>query len=331
MYYDLSKILTFNAFLNFLIGERGVGKTYSSSKFVTKQFINKGHEFVYIRRYKTELSKSLPKFFDALIKNDEFSDHELKASSNKFYIDGKIAGYGMTLTTAQDYKSTNFSKVKYIIFDEFIIESGQKHYLPNEVESFLGLVESIARMNNVVIFMLGNAVTIANPYFLYFDLHLPYNNDIITFKNGLILVNYMKNLEYRETKKQTKFGQLIDGTEFSKYAIDNDFRMDNKTFIEKKSGSAKLSFNIKYHDNIYGVWFSFNEGKIFVSNDYNLEGQTFSCTLDDHSPNTMLLSAAKNYNAFKLFIKNYKMGNVYFENIKIKNNVRELIKTIAKL
>lgn len=50
MFYDLSKVLTYNAFLNFLIGERGVGKTYSTSKFVTKQFINKGYEFAYVRR-----------------------------------------------------------------------------------------------------------------------------------------------------------------------------------------------------------------------------------------------------------------------------------------
>ena len=43
--------------------------------------------------------------------------------------------------------------------------------------------------------MLANAVSATNPYFLYFNLHLPFNNDIITFKDGLILVQYMKNEE----------------------------------------------------------------------------------------------------------------------------------------
>lgn len=335
MYYDLSKILTYNAFLNFLIGERGVGKTYSTSRFVSKQFINKQHEFVYIRRYKTELSKSIPKFYEALNKNIEnekdLKGHSLYTKGNKFYIDDKVAGYGMTLTTAQDFKSTNFPKVKYIIFDEFIIESGQKHYLKNEVENFLGLVETIARMNDVTIFMLGNAVTITNPYFLYFDIYLPYNNDIATFKNGLILVQYMKNEAYREAKKESKFGKLVDGTEYSSYAIDNNFRLDNKNFIEKKSGTAKLTFNFKYKDSIYGVWFDYNLGKIYVSNDYDPNGIMLSCTLDDHTPNTMLLSAAKQYNSFKTFIKNYQLGNVYFESVKIKNTTRELMKNIAKL
>ena len=337
MFNDLSKVLSYNAFLNFIIGERGVGKTYPATKFTGKQFIKKGYEFVYIRRYKTELSKSMPGFYEALNKNislgkePELEGHSFYTKGNKMYIDDKVAGYGIALTTAQDFKSSNFSKVKYIIFDEFIIEEGQKHYLKNEVENFLGLIETIARMNDVVILMLGNAVTVTNPYFLYFDINLPYGNDIATYKDGLILVQYMKNEAYREAKKQSKFGQLVNGTEYSSYAIDNNFRLDNKNFIEKKTGTSKVAFNFKYKENLYGVWFDYNEGKIFVSNDYDPNGMMLSCTLEDHSPNTMLLSAAKNYNAFKQFIKNYQLGNVYFESVKIKNTTRELIKTIAKL
>lgn len=330
MYYDLTKILSYNAFLNFLIGERGVGKTYSTSKFVTKQFIKKGEQFAYIRRYKTELKKAVPKFFDSLVKNNEFPDHKLYNKGESFYINDKIAGYSMTLSTAQDLKSSNFSNVKYIIFDEFIIEEGQKHYLANEVENFLGLIESIARMRDVKIFMLGNAVTIANPYFIFFDINLPYNTDIKTYKNGLILIQYMKNENYRQAKRESKFGQLIEGTDYEKYAIDNAFRMDNKDFIEKKSGSSKYSFGFIYKDNKYGVWFDFNGGKIFVSNDFQENGQTFACTLSDHSPNTMLISAAKQYNCWRLFIRNFKLGNVYYENQKIKQSVKEVVKLFIR-
>lgn len=132
----------------------------------------------------------------------------LLTNGNKFYCDSKICGYSMTLSTAQNLKSSNFNKVKYIIFDEYLIEEGQHHYLKNEVVNFLGLIETIARMRDVKIFMLANAITVTNPYFLYFDLHLPYNNDIITFKDGLILVQYMKNEEYRKAKKETKFRKI---------------------------------------------------------------------------------------------------------------------------
>ena len=327
MYYDYSKILTYNAFLNILIGERGVGKTYGASKLVVKQALKNGYEFAYIRRYKTELKKSVPKFFKALIENEEFKDHTLYSKGDTFYLDDVPIGYAMTLSTAQSLKGTNFSKVKFIIFDEFIIEKGQQHYLPNEVENFLGLVETIARMRDVKIFMLANAVSTVNPYFLFFDITLPYNNDIKTFKDGLILVQYMKNEEYRQAKRESNFGKLVSGTDYESYAIDNQFRLDNKNFIEKKTGTSRCSFSFKYKENIYGVWFDYNVGKIFVSQDYNSK-ICFSCTLEDHSPNTMFYSVAKEYNSWRTFIKNYKLGNVYFENNKIKLICQDLIKNL---
>ncbi len=167
----------------------------------------------------------------------------------------------MTLSTAQDLKSANFDKVVNIIFDEFIIDEGQKkYYLQNEVETFLNLIETIARMRKVRIFLLGNAGNIlTNPYFLYFDLSVPYNTDIKTYKNGLILVQYMNNEDYRQKKKQTLFGQLVSNTSFEKFAIENQDNHISKNFIEKKSGSAKFSFAFIYKDEYFGVWTDFKE------------------------------------------------------------------------
>lgn len=71
---------------------------------------------------------------------------------------------------------------------------------------FLNLIETIARMRDIKVFMLANPANIyTNPYFLYFGLSLPFNNDIKLFKDNLILLQYMKNEEYREEKRKTKF------------------------------------------------------------------------------------------------------------------------------
>lgn len=151
------------------------GKTYSFSKFSVKDFINKDNQFAYIRRYKSDLKESVPQFFDALKNNNEFPENHLYTKGKKFFCDDQICGHAMTLSTAQDLKSSNFNKVKNLIFDEFMIEEGQKkYYLKNEVKIFLNLIETIARLRDVRVFLLGNAVTITNPYFLYFDLSLPY-------------------------------------------------------------------------------------------------------------------------------------------------------------
>ena len=61
----------------------------------------------------------------------------------------------------------------------------------------------------------------------------------------------MKNEEYREAKKKTRFGKLVSNTSFEDYAINNKILNDNKNFIEHKSGSAKFSFAFIYEENIF--------------------------------------------------------------------------------
>lgn len=185
-------------------------------------------------------------------------------------------------------------------------------------------------MRDIKVFMLANPANIyTNPYFLYFDLSLPFNNDIKLFKDNLILLQYMKNEEYRQAKKQTKFGKLVAGTSYEDYAINNKALNDNKIFIDKKQGTAKFSFAFIYNNETFGVWFDYVLGKIYVSNDFDKNSPfIFACTLKDHTPNTLLLNSAKKYNCWKSFIDNYRMGNVRFENSKIKYIVQELLKLI---
>ena len=270
IYYNINNTITFDALFNFIIGERGCGKTYSSKKFAINRFLKTGEQFVYLRRYKTELSESVgdekdAKFFKKI--KSEFPDHKFRVSGEKLYCDNKICGYALSLSTALILKSAEFDKVKTIIFDEFIIDGGSSyHYFKNEVEHFLEFYESIARLRDVRVLFLANAISITNPYFTYFDITLPYGNkNIKTFKNGLILIEYIKNLKYREVKKQSKFGQIIEGTKYSEYAIDNKFLRDNKSFVKKKGEKSKFFFIIKYDDTNYGVWRDFYSESISIS------------------------------------------------------------------
>ena len=114
-------------------------------------------------------------------------------------------------------------------------------------------------MREIKVFMLANPANIyTNPYFLYFNLSLPFNNDIKLFKDNLILLQYMKNEEYRNVKRETKFGKLVAGTSFEDYAINNKALNENKNFLGKKEGSSKFSFAFIYNSETYGVWVDYN-------------------------------------------------------------------------
>ena len=328
-YYDYNKIISYNAPVNVLIGERGVGKSYGIKNYVIKRFLKRREKFLYIRRYDNELKAIFQKDFFGDIK-EAFPDISLKANSKKFYINGEVFGYAKRLTEAQDLKSSSFEDITTIVFDEYAIEKNRRYYLSNEGMIIAGLLDSVIRnRNNVKVFFLMNAVEGIefSPLFTFFDLRLPYNSDIKLFKNNTVLVQYMNNEEFRKERKETLIGRLMEGTLYENYALKNEILDKNNDFIERKTGTSKFNFAFIYNKETFGVWSDFKNGKVYVSEDY-LENSSFifTLTLKDSKPNVMMISALARYDFWKQFLKNFKLGIVYYENQKIKHIVYEIIK-----
>ena len=338
-YFNLHKILSYNVPVNVLIGPRGVGKSFSVKDYVINNYLKKGEQFLYFRRYDPELkeifeekSKSQKDFFENELK-EKYKEHKLEAKNRKFYVDGEIFGIAKRLTQAQDLKSGQYSNFTTIIFDEYPIEKGKRYYLKDEAMVLLGMFDSVLRnkTGGVRIFILGNAVEGLeySPLFNFFELSLPYNSEIKLFQDNTILVNYMNNSQFAEARQNTIMGRLTKGTRYQDYAFNNKILDKNDDFIEKKTGSAKFNFSLALYGQTYGVWFDFNAGKIYVSNDYVKNSPFhFACTLEDHSVNTMFITSAKNYSAWRVFIQNIKLGNVRYENQKIKHDLQEFIRRI---
>lgn len=244
-------------------------------------------------------------------------------------MDGEVIGYAVALSTANILKSTSFSKVKTIIFDEFIIDKGVYHYLRNEAETMLDICETIGRMRDIRVLFLGNAISLAaNPYFNYFDLQLPpVGKEFRTFKDGLIVVNYIKNDAYRAAKKQTKFGRLIEGTQYGKYAIDNELLRDSETFIERRNEDALNWCTLVVKGHSYGIWVGKSTHKIFISRDYNPRlRQVFSVDEYGHNEKNLLIAAKKSW--FKIVIDNFAIGNVRFEDARVKEDCLSILRKI---
>jgi hypothetical protein len=327
-WYDPNKTLTHNALFNYIVGNRSCGKSYGLKKRVIKNFLEKGWQFVYLRRYKDELDKSKDSYFDDIIKNNEFPNHKITFENDCYFIDGLLFGYAMALTKAKDYKSSSYPNVWVIIFEEFIIEeNGFTRYLKNEVEILLGFYMSIDRYRGCKLFALGNNFTMFNPHLIYWGLNEPYNGNISKAKKGKVLLEKVNDPEFIAERMQSDFGQLVEGTSFAEFAIQNKSPIDNDTFVMKKTEKCSYYFTFKYEGELYGVWLDYSIGKFFVSKDVDPYFKTVYCiTLEDHSPNTLLLKASNKSVYFKTFIQSYKDGDVYFESMKIKSVVYNVIK-----
>lgn len=322
-WFDYNKIISRNALFNFCIAERGCGKSYGITKLVIDRFLKKGEQFIYLRRYKSELKSAVAGFFSAVIANKEYPEDEvlLEVKNNKFYINGELAGYAIALSTANIVKSSSFPNVKTIVFDEFLIDKGAYHYLSNEVTQLLDLVETVGRLRDVKVFFLGNAISITNPYFTYFNLSLPYGSDIKMFKDGSICVCYASNYEYRERKKATRFGKLISGTDYGKYAIDNEWLRDSKAFIKKKGKGCHYYFTLFVGGRNYGVWVNWSTDELFVSKNVDPNcPMVLAISKEDHNDSTILARTRSNP-WFKNICECYRNGLLMFESVAIKNEV----------
>ena len=336
LYWDIQKPLSYNCLWNFVIGMRGGGKTYGSLKYCVEQYLKyrkQGEEwqFVYLRRMKTELEKLTISRGGRLFKavEEEFPEHELKAESNVLYCDKEVIGYAVPLSTASILKSDAFPNVKMIVFDEFIIDNrGTYHYLKDEVTKFLDLYETISRGRDVKVFFLSNAVSVTNPYFDYFHLDKPYNGDIQRFgKSKEILVQNFVNEQLSQIKRESRFGKIINDTDYLDYAYNNEWLLDNDDFIEQKKQRCKYFVTLRYHDNWIGVWMDETDWRFYISNDVDLQyPMKFSVTTDDHKPNIMLFSAGKKFKWLQKLIEAYQLGCVRYENVKLKNWFRDIMR-----
>jgi hypothetical protein len=325
LYYNPHELLSYNCLFNFVIGNRGAGKTWSSKKWAIKSFLKTGAQFIYLRRYKTEF-KDIKVFFADIM--DEFPDTEFEVKGMNFYIDKKLAGYGVALSTALTKKSTPFPNVDKIIFDEFVIDSKVIHYLSNEVTAFLEFYETVARLREgVKVLFLSNAVSIVNPYFLYWNMQ-PNGKKRFT-RYGHILVEFVKNQEFIDAKYKTKFGQIIQGTKYAEYAIENQYLKDNDHFVEKKTGTSRFEFSIIYNGHTYGFWNDYSAGAVFVSDDVDPYSKLqFVLTDADHKPNMMLVKNANRSFLLKSFMKAYEGGWMRFESMTIKNQCIEIFRLL---
>lgn len=336
IYYDKSKILGYNALTNVILGERGVGKTYGFKLHCVKKCIEDQREFIYLRRYKTEIkAKEMQTFFEDI---NHLFDNKLMVKSNVFYYGDQRIGQAVALSTYVSNKGINKKSVDYIIYDEYILDrAGGYKYLPKDWETFLEFYFSIARLENgdkmraVYVYVLGNKISCVNPLFTYYGVSIPMEFRGIKKINPEVVIEITDNKAYQEVIEKQRAYDMIRGTAYADYAFGNTFLRDNDAFIEKKTGDGwKYYFTIGYESRFYGVFISYSENKIIVTQSYDESfPRKYTFTLKDHSPNTLLIHEIKRDFRLSKFRWAFDNGLVRFENQQIKNdcyNINQLLK-----
>lgn len=325
-WYQPNRCKSYNKLLNFVIGGRGIGKTYGFKKDAINHFLKTGKQFVYIRRYKTEMT-TLNTFLNDQI--EIFKDDEFKIKGGKifttFQVNGLDMGYSFPLTTYKNLKSSSFPNVDTIIFDEFIPEKGGfNQYINNEVEILLNVIDSLFRHREGHVYMLANNVSIINPYFSYFGVEPNINKEFTSFKGNetieQILIEICQDTYIKGSTEKSSFQKLISNTNYGNYS-QGQFIYDNEDFIENKSGQSRYLCTIFIDGLYYGVWVDYDVGKLYVNKQFNKDYPFCYALGNDRRENMVLGKMWRKDIRLEMIVRNYRLGNLYYPNQTIKREV----------
>ena len=180
-FYSLDKIKEFKCQYNLIFGKRSNGKTYSVLKEGLTNYVNRGKQMGYVRRYREDfVGKRGQTLFAALVSDGTVSQltkgkwDNVRYMSGQWFLsttdekgrevrDSSPFCYGFSLASMEHDKSTSYPDITTVVFDEFISRLG---YLQNEFVVFMNVLSTIIRQrDDVTIYMLGNTVNKYCPYF----------------------------------------------------------------------------------------------------------------------------------------------------------------------
>lgn len=319
-YFSAKFVLSKGALISLVLSDRSDGKTFDCKARALLEYEEHKYITVYMRRYKSEItSKMYDTFFDEVLLQEEykrFNKYKFKGSRTGIQIseDGKTWDYiiyFVPLSIASRLKSqiSDVYRIHTIDYDEVIPLDDM--YLPKECNQLLEFYKSIDRDRETTqLILLGNRITMFNPYFDFFGIKLQITKEQIKlYKNGTVAVQIYVNKEHREKREKGKFREMISGTEYEDY--------DSGGILKALNLKRKSRDNFKYWASFKtdlgegSIWYKNgemviseykrNDGYLITDKIYDTEREQYVCT----------------FGRFPLVLKQiYKTGCMYFENEK---------------
>lgn len=330
IYYNFDEIRSHNCMINYILSNRGSGKTFGAKVMCIKDFLksNGEQEFMYVRRYNTELEdKDL--FFNDIIEANIFPDCEFTVKGNIGYCNGEIMCYFMALSTSLQKKSVPYPKVTKIIFDEFIVNTTTQRYLKDEITVFLELISTVVRKrDNVSVFCLANNISYVNPHFSFWGITVDGSKRFTKDKTKKVIVEIYNNKDFVKEQKKTTFGSIIKNTKYGKYNIENESLKDNDCFIVPKMSNKKIFYCSFLFNNVeYGVWYVEDYKTYYIDDKINnTSKKRYSVNLEEHKEGYINIKFARMDFRIRNFKNLFARGLIVFKSQEIKVNFYEILK-----
>lgn len=250
-YLNMRKIRDTGIPFIFIVGARGVGKTYGALEMVTTDEI----DFILMRRTQTQTDLiNKPEFspFKPIIKDYGYNIDVKQISKNNagIYLNldeegGLPLGYTCALSTISSMRGFDASQAKILLWDEFIPEKHERPF-KNEADAFFNAYETINRNRELSgkpplqVIAMANSNNLANPIFMELGLvrtiqkmRKKGQQAYINRERGIAIFDLTKS-PISEQKSETAIYRLTRGSDFEKMSIGNEFSGDKIGRVKSK-------------------------------------------------------------------------------------------------
>lgn len=323
-WFSPATVLSYNKAWSFVIGPRSGGKTFNTILFLIDRFRKSGEQWILIRRTQVEIDNIKDNLFAAIQAKGFYSDDQLTIEGNTMLLNGMVMGKLVALNNAHSFKMANFPYVSWILFDEFIPEEGT-YKMKNEVAKMLGFWVTVKREREVRCIFLANSLSLNNEFFQFFNVKIPRGTKIYQHPSRPIAVQIYFNEELAEEQRNSDLGAMISDTQYEAYMIDNQFILDNYTFVEAMDGPGVYQFTYIFEGRKYGVYWQQRKGIYHINAKVEPSCPTiYSFTTDDHQPNFVLFDTVRKNPYIKRLLGAHAIGKIRFDTITTKNAFYEL-------
>ena len=329
-YYTNQKVLSYNHNIIFSVGQRGIGKSYDWKRHAIHKFLKNKRKFIFIERYEKDKKTRAKTYFNNML-TKKYKDYEIKYQASNFYIRPKnkkvwqLMGYCIDINTMSSITSSSYEDVDLILFDEFMNLSNKyikdKDNPLKEPEIMQSFYQTVARgvdevvRNNVKMVFLSNAVTLSNPYFIFYEIDkkLRIGMKKLRLKDKDIIVELPQIKEIKTLIEKSKFFKSFKNKKYNDFALLNTFYLDNNAVIKKINKNYKPRIKFICDNKTY-ILYEYKNNFIFSDKNSKKEMLTFSITEKDYKQDYFRIDKLKKYMLYDNIKNAFLDNNIFFEN-----------------
>jgi hypothetical protein len=273
-WYDYRSIKSRNALWSIVAGPRSIGKTFGAKIDCIEYAIRNDRQIMWLRRNLVELTYAKAGFFDSIASRYPGFEFRVDGNNGQIKMDSgswrTIVRFA-ALSTASQMKGTEYPEVDRIIYDECFAEPGMR-YLPDEVDRLRELWVTVNRNRvaprrgkaNTLVYLLGNARELDNPYFLEwgFDGSREWQKGRDT--DGDVVLHLVDANKYDRRVGESIYGKVL-GTVQLEHADGGYFRSDGGLVVDERPADSRPFATLITLDGTFGLWESKDWQTMYVT------------------------------------------------------------------